>query len=109
MAKLFVKDYPWFCMPAIVHKILSSGADIFSGAILSFGQSSEEDQKSRNKDRKCFRGHLQKISRSLTKEDILNLRLVSSDPLISNLRKLPKKATKTYLPEALELFAVPKE
>jgi hypothetical protein len=42
-------------------------------------------------------------------KDVLNLLLVSSDPLISSLRKLPKKATKTDLSEALKLFAVSKE
>jgi hypothetical protein len=44
-------------------------------------------------------------------EDVFNLLLVSSDPLISSLRKLPKKATKTYeyLPEALKLLDIPKE
>jgi hypothetical protein len=39
----------------------------------------------------------------------LNLLLVSSDQLISSLRKLPKNATKTYLSESLKLFAVSKE
>jgi hypothetical protein len=96
-------------MPAIVHKILIRGADIFSGAILSFGQLFEEAQKSRNKNRKYFRSHLRKISRPSTNEDVSNLGLASSDPLISSLRTLPKKATKTYLPESLKLFAVPKE
>jgi hypothetical protein len=38
-----------------------------------------------------------------------NLLLVSSDPLISSLRTLPKKTTKTYLLEALKLLDVPKE
>ena len=37
MAELFVKEYPWFCKPAIVHKILISGADIFSGAFCLLG------------------------------------------------------------------------
>jgi len=96
-------------VPAIVHKILISEADIFSGAILSFRQLSEEAQKSRNKDLKYFRTNLRKISRSLTNENVLNVRLVSSDSLICSLRKLPKRATKTYLLEALELLAVPKE
>jgi hypothetical protein len=35
-AKLFVKEYQWFCMPACVRKILVLGADIVSGAILPF-------------------------------------------------------------------------
>jgi hypothetical protein len=97
-------------MPASVHKVLVHGADIVSGAILPIGQLSEEAQESTNKDLKYFtRSHSRKISRSSINEDVFNLLLVSSDPLISSLRKLPKKATKTYLPEALKLLDVPKE
>jgi hypothetical protein len=106
-AKLFVKAYPWFCMLASVHKVLVHGADIILGAILPIGQLSEE---SRNKARKSFRqSHSRKMSRSSTNEDVFNLLLVSSDPLLSSLREVPKKATKTYLPEALKLLDVPKE
>jgi hypothetical protein len=101
-AKLSVKEYPWFYLPANVHKVLAHCADIVSGAILPLGQLSEEAQESRNNDLKYFRSsHSRKISRSSTDEDVLNLLLVSSDPLMSSLRKLSKKATKTYLPEAL--------
>jgi hypothetical protein len=108
-AKLFVKKYPWFYLSASVHKVLVHGADIVSGVILRIGQLSKEAQESRNKDLKYFRSsHARKISRSST-DDVFNLLLVSSDPLISSLRKLPKKATKTYLPEALKLLDVPKE
>ena len=42
-------------------------------------------------------------------EEVFSLLLVSSDTLTSSLRKLFKETTKTYLPEALKLFAVPKE
>jgi hypothetical protein len=52
MAKLFVQAYPWFYMPASVHKVLVHGADTISEAILPVGQLSEE---SRNKDLKSFR------------------------------------------------------
>ena len=38
-----------------------------------------------------------------------SLLLVSLDPIISSLRKLTKKITDTYLPETLNLFAVPFE
>jgi hypothetical protein len=55
------------------------------------------------------KSHSRNISQSSTNEDVLNLLLVSLDPLISSLRRLPKKAVKTYLPEALKLFSNPKE
>jgi hypothetical protein len=97
-------------MSTSVVKILVHGADIVSGAIMPVGQFSEEAQESINKDRKYFRRiHSRKISRSSKKDDVFNLLLVSSGPLISSLRRSPKKATKTYFPEALQLFAGPKE
>jgi hypothetical protein len=66
---------------------------------LPVGQLSEE---SRNKDLKSFRrSHSRKMCWSLMNENVFNLLLVSSDPLISSLRKLSKMATKTYLPEEL--------
>jgi hypothetical protein len=97
-------------MPASVHKVLVHGSYIVAGAISPTGQLSEEAQVSRNKDVKYFRrSHSRKTSRSSTNEDVFNLLVVSSDPLNATLRKLPKKATKIYLPEALKLLDVPKE
>jgi len=64
-AKLFVKEYPWFHVPASVVKILVHGADIVSGATIYVGQFSEEAEESRNKERKyCRRIHSRKICRS---------------------------------------------
>jgi hypothetical protein len=80
-AKLFVKEYPWFCMPACVHKILVLGGHIVSGAILPSVYLSEEAQESRNKDRKYLRrSYSRKISRSPMNEEVFSLLLVSSDP-----------------------------
>ena len=88
-------------MPDSVVKILVHGADIVSGTIIHAGQFSEEAKESRYKERKyCRRIHSRKISRSSKNEDVFNLLPVSSDPSISSLRRLPKKATKTCLPEA---------
>jgi hypothetical protein len=82
-AKLFVKEYSWFYMPASVHTVLSHGAHTVSGAILPVGQLSEEAQESRNKDLKYFRrSHSRKISRSSTNKDVFNLLLVSLDHII---------------------------
>ena len=99
-AKLFVKEHLQFYVPASVVKILVHGADIVSGAIVHVGQFSEEAQESRNKECKyCRRIHSKKISRSSKNDDVFNLLPVSSDPFILSLRRLPKKATKTCLPE----------
>jgi hypothetical protein len=97
-------------MPASVVKILVHGADVVSRAIVHVGKFSEKAQESRNKERKYFRRiHSRKIYQSTKNEDVFNLLPLSSDPFISSLRGLPKKTTKTCLPEALQLFAVPKE
>ena len=95
-------------MPACVHKMFVLGADIVSGAIFSLVQLSEEAQEFGNKDRKYFgRSYSRKISRSSMNVEVLVY--FWFPPLTSSLRKLLKKTTKTCLPKALKLFAVPKE
>lgn len=37
-AKLLVQEYPWFYLPASVHKILLHGAQVISKALLPIGQ-----------------------------------------------------------------------
>jgi predicted P-loop ATPase/GTPase len=59
-----------------------------------------------NKDTENIKMHGTTVKK---KKKSFNLFLVSLDPLISSLRKLSKKTTETYLPETLNLFAVPKE
>lgn len=88
-AKLFVEKYPWFHMPASVHKILIHGATIINAAILPIGQLPEEAQECRNKDLKMYRrSHTRKMSRETTNDDLFRCLLVSSDPYITELRIL---------------------
>ncbi|XP_050525962.1 uncharacterized protein LOC126896864 [Daktulosphaira vitifoliae] len=83
-AKLFVSLYPWYYMPASVHKILLHGAHIIQYAPLPIGNLSEEAQESRNKDYKMYREHhTRKNSRLNTNEDLIHILLISSDPYIS--------------------------
>jgi hypothetical protein len=49
-AKCFVKEYPWFYMPASGPKILVHAADFVSGVILPIRLLSEEALESRKKD-----------------------------------------------------------
>lgn len=111
-AKLFIHLYPWYYMPASIHKVLVHGADVIRYAILPIGnlifyllkiifiiisyiklcfviilgQLSEEAQESRNKDYKRIREHhTQKSSRKNTNEDLFHILLVSSDPHISSI------------------------
>jgi len=58
---------------------------------------SEEAQEARNKDLKNIREiYSRKYSRIETNEDLLHGLLVSSDPLISSLRKLPFKIISSF-------------
>jgi len=51
-AKLLVKEYSWYYMPASVHKILLHDSLVISAALHSIGKISEE---ARNKDLKNIR------------------------------------------------------
>jgi hypothetical protein len=105
-AQLYVQLYPWYYMPASMHKILVHGAEIIIHALLPMGQLSEEAQETRNKDLKLYRrSHTRKVSRETTNQDLLNLLLVSSDPL----RKLPQKLRKSLSAEVLQLLSPPCE
>jgi hypothetical protein len=65
---------------------------------------SEEAQESRNKDYKRFRlYHSRKTARKETTRDVLNNLLVSSDPVISTLRR-DKNHEKQLLPEVYGLL-----
>lgn len=103
-AEKYVSLYGWYYMPASVHKILIHGADVIENAILPIGQLSEEAQESRNKDFKRLREfNCRKVSRRDTNIDLLNNLIISSDPLISNLRHRVKKHHKQMFPEVLSL------
>lgn len=107
-AKLYVEKYPWYYMPASVHKILIHGAIIIKEALLPIGQLSEEAQESRNKDLKNFREfHTRKKSRKCTNQNLLNRLLITSDPLISSFRQLPPRKSSTICGEVLSLLEKP--
>lgn len=103
--ELCIDKYSWYSMPPSVHKVLIHGPDIIEHALVSIGQLSEEAHEARNKEfkkyRECFS---RKISRSKTNEDVLNLRLITSDPLITSLRKVPKKKATQFNKEVLNLL-----
>lgn len=91
-AKKLVEAFPWYCLPASIHKILIHGSEVISNCILSIGELSEEAAEAKNKDVKKFRlNHTRKNSREHTNLDLMNRLLLTSDPYISGVRKLPKK------------------
>lgn len=85
----YLSLYSWHNIPPTVHKVLRHGGQIvrhLSELPISFF--SEEAQESRNKDYKRFRlYHSRKTARAETTRDVLNNLLVSSDPVISALRR----------------------
>ncbi|XP_071576607.1 uncharacterized protein [Temnothorax nylanderi] len=107
-AKKFVELYPWYYMPTTVHKLLIHGPQIIAHALLPIGQLSEDAQETQNKDIKRYREDFsRKCSRAKTMEDIFNRLMVSSDPYISSIRKLPQKKLKSLSREAVELLLSP--
>lgn len=105
---LYLKNYSWYYMPSSVHKILIHGAAIIKSAILPIGMMSEEAHEARNKHFKKYREEFtRKFSRTVTNEDLLHLLLVTSDPLISSLRKTSPRKSGHLNPTVLSLLSNP--
>lgn len=104
-AELAVSLYPWYSMPATVHKILIHGKEIIQHAVLPIGILSEEAQEHRNKDYKYYRSHhSRKISRIATNEDVFHNMMISSDPYITSLRPETKAKHLPLSEEAKKLL-----
>jgi hypothetical protein len=107
-AKLFESLYAWYYMPASVHKVLIPRSAIVSAALLPIGQLAEEAQEARNKDIKKFREHYtRKLSRESTNLDLMRRMMLTSDPVISSLRELPKKSRGSLPSVVLALLEAP--
>lgn len=90
-------------MTATVHKILMHGADIDNVAIVPIGKLSEEASEARNKDFRRYREfHSRKSSRVNTNQDLLNMILLSSDPLISSTRHVLDAAQRKLSPRTFK-------
>lgn len=108
-ARKTVALYPWYSMPTSVHKLLIHGPVIITHALLPIGQLSEDAQEARNKDIKRYREDFaRKSSRVKTMEDVFHRLLVTSDPYISSVRRLPQKKLKSLSPEAVAMLIAPK-
>lgn len=107
-AHLFVSLYPWYYMPATVHKVLIHGEEIIKKVLVPIGQLSEEAQEARNKDFRKFRQYKsRKLSRQATNADILHALLITSDPYISNMKpKWSIDSGNKLFPEALDLSKI---
>lgn len=104
-AKLYVEKYPWHPMTPTMHKILIHGAIVIENCLLPIGQLSEEAAEARNKHFRYYRlFHSRKFSRESCNIDVLNRLLLTSDPLLTEIRPTPRKTTKPFLKETVELL-----
>jgi len=104
-AKLLIIKYPWYYLPASVHKVLLHGPAIIKNCLVSIGELSEEAAEVKNKDIKLYTlNHTRKMSRVLTNTDLLNSLLLSSDPFIAGQRKLQCKPKSKLLKSPIDLL-----
>ena len=98
--KRMTSTYPWFRVPAAVHKLLAHTPKAMRVNNLSLGMYSEEAQEALNKVVKVFKlGHTRKDKRVHTMTDLMNRLLVYSDPKLASLRRKPPKKKELDLPE----------
>lgn len=106
-AEMYVSLYTWYYMPSSVHILLIHGADICKHFnLIPIGKLTEEASEARNKEFRTFRQNFsRKIGRKQNMEDILHNLLISSDPLMSSIRrKYSWKKKFSLYPEAQELL-----
>lgn len=104
---LYLSLYPWYYMPASIHKILVHGEQIIKSCILPLGQLAEEAQEANNKEYRRNREYFsRKTSRQETNRDILNRFLIASDPLLS-IKSGSRMKTNHLPPETLSLLKTP--
>lgn len=109
-AEKYVQLYDWYHMSATVHKLLIHGADIIAkNAIVPIGHFSEEASEARNKDFRRYREHhSQKRTRKNCNQDVLNMLILSSDPLLTSMRPTyTNKKQRAFFPETLDLLLHP--
>ena len=107
-AKKYVELYNWYPMTPTVHKVLVHGKDIIDNFILPIGMLGEDAQESRHKDVRYYREHkTRKMSRKVTNEDLIKILLVSSDPIISNMRSISVNHKNAVPAEVLNLLQEP--
>lgn len=105
---LYQSLYPWFNMPASIHKILVHGEQIIKTCLLPLGQLTEEAQEANNKEYRRNREYFsRKTSRKDTNRDILNRFLVESDPLLSTKSGFSRMKSHNLSPETISLLKTP--
>ena len=104
-ASIFVKHYNWYHMPRTVHQVLIHDHEIIQNFSIPIGLTSEESQEALNKHYKYLREHnTRKMNPKTCNEDLIHHLLMSSDPLITSMRKSPKYNKKDASKLSDELF-----
>ncbi|KAG5868352.1 hypothetical protein JTB14_036718 [Gonioctena quinquepunctata] len=102
---IYLKYFPWYNVPTTIHRVLIHGDIIIRDAIAPIGLLSENAQKSKNEAIKTYRqGYTRKFFREQTTEDLFHQLLVSSDPYITSMQKLPQKKSRTYPEDVMMLL-----
>lgn len=100
-----VDKYSWYNVPWSVHRVLSHGEQTIAHNMLPIGQLTEEAAEARNKDFRRFREHhTRKFNKVVCNQDLLHCLLVSSDPVISEMRPIFKKKRLELSLEVKELL-----
>lgn len=104
-AELYAEKYPWWYMPASVHKVLIHGSSVIKSFLVPIGQLSEEALEAGNKEFRNIREwHTRKTSRIDTITDVIHHLLFASDPFISQFRIVRNKRHLPLSEEAQELL-----
>lgn len=107
-ALLYIKLYPWYYMPATVHKILIHGIDYIKHSTIPIGMLSEEAIESNHKIIRSARlRHTRKRSRIDSNMDLLVYLILQSEPSISMYSQ--KQLLRTYDLRDLEPYINDKE
>ncbi|KAF2891735.1 hypothetical protein ILUMI_14438 [Ignelater luminosus] len=81
------------------------GSIVIEKVLLPIGMMSEEAAEARNKHFRLYRQDFaRKFSRGSCNLDVINRLLLSSDPVITGMRPTPKKTTKPFLKETVEML-----
>ncbi|PZC78080.1 hypothetical protein B5X24_HaOG202615 [Helicoverpa armigera] len=104
-AKLYVSLYKFYPMSPTLHKVLRHGASVVREAILPIGQLSEEAAEARNKHIRMFRlNYARKFSRVACNVDVFNRLLLTSDPVLTGMRKRKNKKNLSLSADVLNLL-----
>lgn len=104
-AVLYIRLYDFYPMSPTLHKVLRHGSEVIKEAILPIGLLSEEAAEARNKHIRAYRSsHARKFSREACNRDIMNRLLLTSDPVITGMRKPYIKKSRPFPVEVLNLL-----